>query len=1396
MAGKLVGGADPTGMGQARNVDSAAKRAADTAKGMFAGVTTWREERKIKKEEQAESRRREAQRRLDAKDSAREAAVAPAIDEKAIQGGYMTEFNRFFLDAIRRGQSRTIQAGSADSIIREVVTNDTFIRAIANCTIRTPLEQMDSEYGKEMAGRRQRLAQQLINAKSQKEFMIGELTAHELDIMYATMLGTGEDDAITKTPGAVEIWKNAPWPSELPKPPEAFFLFLESVAVREKPGDKSAFIGNVLKKLSVARTFVDTQETTLRTLVDGAHINEYLANTSAYPIDTAVESFHSLVAGVLATPTGELDAVLGVPGIGYERGYKQALSEKQAWVEQAGQAVAQNKVSLDQAVAAHEVAVRGVETAQAEVNRYTEYKKKTDKGQTVTLQGGIELKKNDPRIAQALVKANAALEAKKAELVSAEKWLDSSKAAMAKVAKELSRRESELAKFQAEASPQSLAHELASHFKSLLEDNRDSSVDFSLVGDRIAPRLQNPVVESLLAKAQELLRERDEFAHVFVGSQLADAASGEGAPKGQSTTDVAHSIIGYRLPQFENKVAELEAAIEAAELPDNADASSKEPFRGIVRGLRHFGVQSDFIGEQIGKVRAAHGQPLRKAVQVSVRTLGERSYRNIAGITDAEKIAARMAYEARSGEIEGRPGRSEGKWTRFWQNVRYHLFTAESWVSTDRQRPGKLVKLYRWSIADDISGLHPGNWFQSIPGRRPDGSRYPRKTPRFIDSIWGLAWKTYFIGMPLFGAAITTQQFTWYNPATWIGRPATLLAESIHGGPIYVSDSQNHLYYTWTIFMPKESERQQRRVIDDSYDIPARLPSRGDAYYREAYGVGTHRLANEQDDAGKTRRLEWLQRHQDVLTFFQERTTLNMEVQARVVGDRPENCFTTRAPGPVREQATAPTAAPTATPTAAPTATPAESATAAPTAPPPQSNAPNSCKSLNVTTAELARDYRPISDQNDRFEPGMKVCCTIQVSSRRVPDGLRLNTFMSDAFIDMLMATETGGGRVDYPYLTSAGNRARWAREWYLVTPSEAGIISRFGINERDNVRFLLMQGVEASALMLPRCSSEPESPEFMRPERRNEFTVAWRTEVSRLMTAAMPAPLEGQPAPAPADPLMQDATGEVLEQAFNTVKGQHADWFQDRTHPYERRQAAMQVQELQVQTETALDVLVAQRDILDLLKQFRSNGQYTINSGRSDEFIQVLDQHKRMGGSLDDFSPFSTAANAGSRVQWAIAMGYMEATDIYTNTATARPGAPDAGPVAANSARPAGPAPIADLTQEAQRFYTNPANEPFTRFFDGVMGGAFSNRATSQLYEGVKASRFGGDQARMERALKMDFYTLLQRTDTASVLAREGIDVSGTGASMTANPRDMSRARTSILNRMRQYTMGLGRQQ
>lgn len=186
MAGERVAGApDPTGMAQAQNADRqgtalARRQAAVPARSSFWEHVPFTTARARAKEREAEIGRIEAQAMRDAAGFSQRSAEAN-VDEEAIVGEHLTRFNNAFLSAIRTGYSRTEEATSADSIIREVVTQDAFIHAIRSGTVRTPLEQMDTVRQTEYAERRARLADTLTTARNQREYMIGTLTANEVD---------------------------------------------------------------------------------------------------------------------------------------------------------------------------------------------------------------------------------------------------------------------------------------------------------------------------------------------------------------------------------------------------------------------------------------------------------------------------------------------------------------------------------------------------------------------------------------------------------------------------------------------------------------------------------------------------------------------------------------------------------------------------------------------------------------------------------------------------------------------------------------------------------------------------------------------------------------------------------------------------------------------------------------------------------------------------------------------------------------------------------------------------------------------------------------------------------------------------------------------------------------
>jgi hypothetical protein len=1408
VGGKTVGTPDPLGMNQAQSPDGAARRAMASAKSAFGRVSDWREERRIKGEVRAESRRREAQHRLDEEEARRANVDTSAnVDAASTEGGALTEFNKVFLDTLRRGQSRTEQGGSSDAMIRDVITSQPFINAISAGTIRTPLEDMDAEYRTDMGGTRAELARKLVRAREDRAYMLGDLTTHEVDIIYSTILGSEDKNLVGTSPGAAAIWTNTTMPEGLPKPPDAFFIFLESVAAREKPDDKGRFIGSVLKGLTVRRTFVDTQDTTFRNLVDGEIINEYLHRSSAYAIDTAVESFHTAAVELLDTPTAQKTRILGMPGTGYAEGFERERTQMRAWQEEARVQAATSQTNLESANRAHATAQGNVQKAQGDLGRVNELKKKADREGSVRLAGGGVWRKDGPEIPAHIQAAKTQLQTAEGELRTADGWVKTARSAKARADTELRRRTDEVVKFEATANPTEFARELARHFKSLLEDNRGAHTGFDQVASSMEPRLPCLPITNLITRARELLDLMEETREHFNPDQMAEEQLLESMDEGKRAQLLAladsevpeagqllmrhltgrrredTATFGHLRGRFEGEMGKLAAEIDAAEIPDDVKERLRSTHR-CMAGLRH---TKDEISKQLDGIGADYAYPLGKAVKHAIRSLGEKSYRNLAGLREDERIVARMEYEKRSGDLRGLPGSREGWWTKKWQWAMYHLFTGKSWMGRDRQNPGKLVWLYRKTLADPLSDLNPRNWFDVRHGKEPSGKPYRRKVPRVVDGAWGLTWRLYIVGAALGGAAITTgpleSGWSYVWPWNWpraAARPITMLAETINGGPIYLPDSQDHIYLPWSWFMPKEGDRHTRRVIADSFDIPERLAARGDDYYRNYWGVGTRKVGQEADDGGMNARLAWLAKHPDVMRFFQERTTLEMEVRvkeiSRAAHPRPEHCSNSKVA------------------------------------------VPDSCKKLGLSTPQLISEYQPVANPKDGWKADgtnpdgspMQVCCTIEISSRKVQDGLKLNPTEADRFVDLLMAAERGGQAIDYAFL--ANSRKRWQDEWFLATPNEAAMTSKFRIYERDNVGFMVMQGAGAGAYLLSRCApTKDAAPEFLREEHRDGFIGAWRAEIAAALKA-LPAPQPVAPAPeatdsaapgsaAPAprqvtDPLTQRVPIEVLDAAFRKVHNQHPEWFEDTSVSYQRAQVRLQLPDFEIQNELVVDALTTQGDLLAFVKQFGTRSSHRIAPERFEDFVQKLDMHRREGGKLEDYSPFSTAPGAGGMVEWAVNSGFITPNETFSGAGSQAAGAGSAAPAASGSAqRPAGPAPLPELAVDGQRFYANPANGGFTNFFDAVRMGMFTDTGSDgNIARAVLASKFGNDRGRMESAIKEDMFRFLQSTSPADAVARGGLTVSGAGAEMTVSPADMAKARASLRSHMRQAVSAWGR--
>ena len=796
MAGdRTVGSADSTGMGQAQNRD---RQVAGAQKmGFFA---------RRKFEKARNTARAEEEGRLQAQATV---SAGANVDEKAIVGEHLTTFNKHLLQAIRSGHSRTEDANSADSIIREVVTQDAFINAVVNGAIRTPHEQMDSVRQKEYAGLRQRLGNMLRSARQQKAFMMGQITAHDLDIIYATLLGTPEES----TPGAVAMWeRDEKWPQDVPRPHQALFIFLENVAVRENSSAKGEFIGYVLKALAVRRTFVNTQEQTMRSLVDGSYINEYLHSASSYPIDRAVETFHSTVVGLVSTPTSEKDSVLGMPGLGYADAFPATRAEKEATILDAQGRLQQSNALIPQAAGAVQAAQTRLAEAERRLKNVQGIVATAEKKGRVTLENGTVIQKGDPRLATELGTHKDAVRTARGELEGANEYLAKARADAARHQADLTWRQRDFETFLATQTPEAVAREMARHFRELLEQYRGNGGTLTAEGGRrgscfedvattMGGRLPNPTITALLERAVEIAQDMTDVKRHFDPNtmeqiallrgidaerrqQLATLAEGGNAEAAgillsQIRTQVTGerdetAVFDYKKAEYDQKLREFGEAIEAAALPEDV----KVRFRSVHKCLVSLRYSPEEIGEQLASIDRAFARPLRRGALHAVRRLEEGNFGNLIGISDADKVVARMTFESRSDELPANPGKSEGKWTRFWKTVRFHLFTGESWMSRDDNRPGKLVWLYRKTIAEDVSDLRPRNWFQRRDGTRPDGTTYRRSTPRLLDGIWGLAWKGYIVGGLLAGHALTTPPmesgWDYVKPWRWT-RPGTRL---------------------------------------------------------------------------------------------------------------------------------------------------------------------------------------------------------------------------------------------------------------------------------------------------------------------------------------------------------------------------------------------------------------------------------------------------------------------------------------------------------------------------------------------------------------------------------------------------------------------------------------------
>jgi hypothetical protein len=489
-------------------------------------------------------------------------------------------------------------------------------------------------------------------------------------------------------------------------------------------------------------------------------------------------------------------------------------------------------------------------------------------------------------------------------------------------------------------------------------------------------------------------------------------------------------------------------------------------------------------------------------------------------------------------------------------------------------------------------------------------------------------------------------------------------------------DGHTRLYQPWTWVTGVDTPQTHRRIINDSKDDYTKLASRGEQFYRDNYGV-----RGEEN-------LEWVAENPEVLRFFQERRSLirvKSEPRERPI-NTPETCSTKKVHIPETCKAS-----------------------------------PFSFENDDDVAAFEAPDL--VTDEGWVPNKAMPVCCLLEMDTEQITDGLKLNRHKSNEFVNYLRTqqgeeSEKGGAKIDGAFLRDTKNMITWNERRFLITEQQDEAMERFEIIGDENVDFAVAQKTMLTTLMLP-LVNRGEAERFVKTEHREEFLAAWRSEISSG---------EGTP-----NPLSDEVPEETMRATFAKVmtKAGESGWDEDCTTEYRLNQAEKAMSQLNLQLQPSKDAFVAQPDIRELLEKFVKNGAlYKINTGRSDQFVQLLVRHKESGGSVSDYDPF--AEPRGRSAQGAINAGYIYSAEDMESTET------KAGPTKA------------EQTKATSQFYSDERFTEWTEFLDATFERLYDDQESLQKL-------YGGDRTRTETAVKGEVLRVLEGTSKRSAKLRKG---------------------------------------
>ncbi|MBU0532450.1 hypothetical protein KKB44_03070 [Candidatus Micrarchaeota archaeon] len=920
------------------------------------------------------------------------------------------------------------------------------------------------------------------------------------------------------------------------------------------------------------------------------------------------------------------------------------------------------------------------------------------------------------------------------------------------------------------------------NFKKHMLDCREVSTELiHELPNRAGEWLGNPVISELMKDTKKVLDRMDDCQQLFgipsteqglrtkTAEQLDellrarsitkaeyDAVIQERKGKGES-----EELFRYKLEAFDTKATALRTKVEGAELPDEV----RKRMLTVVKAIETRKYPRASLEEMLVKIENKYSKPLGKAAEKSVEMLHKRTAENLGEIPQGQFVIARTIWEATKESWDPSPKVTVGKWQKFKDKWFWRLFTSEAWIgkSQGNFRGGRLRRLSSWGFGETVDDLKKRNWNKQVVGRNPiTGKAHTyQHYPRWLRGLWKGALKAYLIGS--FGVAwftspnewmTTTPNGAWYKPWTYrIGTSTT--------GHWYNPFSWNAMPWRWSFnhfgnhfdrapwewWSPMQGELSNKRMINDSYDIPERLAEREDSYYTTAYGV-----------TGEER-LDWLRDNQvehdneGVLTFFQERRTLKHVRDVNELDDDDiANCSqetsagsTSRAQPPPREENAEGTGE-----VAEGTNEVAEGTGEAVERPPatPGLVIPNSCRELGIESMDDVENWEPLAIE-DEWESGNQFCCIIDVEYTVITDGLKLNRNMTNEFVDYLMAQEGTRATVDYDYMNE--HTRQWVERGFLVSEQQERVMDNYNIADLGLVDFVFAQGRDrVGRLMLPLVAERGEHTEYLKPENREAFVTLWEEK-----TQARAG--EGQTLQTRRVPVTDVMLEETFNEAMATARTN--GWVEDTSEQYARRELRRELSEFDISDSMAYTLLApTNQDIRELLTSFvdTRGARYRLNRYRLEEFVEELQRHKADGGNVSDYNPFSDPQ--GVRVQWAVDTGYINEVERFRGTGTERSGT--------------------ELNAEAQQFYT--IENDFNSMLDGTLERLFTDEGEDgQLLR----SAFEGNREQTEMAIRAEWYRLLTSDIRRDVQHRTdyGLTVSGEGEEFAVQITDMGRARRGI---------------